>query len=192
MASQKILIVDDGKAIRMQVREMLPKGSFDVLEAQDGLEGLNLIRQERPNFVLLDFFMPRMNGWEVLQQIQSQPELQSIPLVVMSGRKEEVIEKVPDLFQYFEFIEKPFDQKALITAIKSSMLKAKARQPAAATPAKPIESKPASSGSDAAEIQALKAQIQALNSRTVKMQAEFEAMKKQMAQMMAFIKQKLK
>jgi CheY-like chemotaxis protein len=55
MASQKVLIVDDGKTIRMQVREMLPKGTFEVLEAKDGLEGLNLIRQERPNLILLDF-----------------------------------------------------------------------------------------------------------------------------------------
>ena len=44
MASQKILVIDDSKVIRMRVREMLPSGNIEVLEAKDGLEGLNLIR----------------------------------------------------------------------------------------------------------------------------------------------------
>ena len=124
MASQKVLIVDDSRAIRLQIRDMLPQGNFDVLEAKDGVEGIDLIRNQQPNLILLDFFMPRMNGWEVIQQVKDQPTLKAIPIVVMSGRKEEVIEKVPELFDYFEFIEKPFEQHALVGAIRSAMMKA--------------------------------------------------------------------
>jgi CheY-like chemotaxis protein len=189
MASQKVVIIDDGKTIRMQVRAMLPKGTFEVLEAQDGIEGLDIIRQERPNLILLDFFMPRMNGWEVLEQIQVQQELQTIPLVVMSGRKEEVTEKVPQLFESFEFLEKPFDQKTLIGAIKAAMAKAKKRQPLA-TPAKPVETVTAPISTGTNEIQLLKAEIKALNEKNVKMQAEVDGLKKQISQILAFIKQK--
>ena len=128
MASQKILIVDDSKAIRAQVREMLSKGNFEVAEAADGVEGLDFIRNQHPNLVLLDFFMPRMNGWEVLLRIQSLPDLQMIPIVVMTGRKIEVQEKVPELFKYFEFIEKPFDPRTLINAVRAAMAKAMSRQ----------------------------------------------------------------
>ncbi len=190
MASQKILIVDDGKTIRMQVRDMLPKNTFEVLEAQDGVEGLDMIRKERPNIVLLDFFMPRMNGWEVLEKLKANRELHAIPLVVMSGRKDEVTEKVPTLFESYEFIEKPFDQKALIGAIKSAMAKAKTRQAAAATASKPTEAAAAKSTAPAEGVQELKAQVQALIQKNAKMQAEIEAMKKQISQIMAFIKQK--
>ncbi|MBF2080297.1 MAG: response regulator, partial [Synechococcales cyanobacterium T60_A2020_003] len=61
MANQKILIVDDSKVIRMQVQEMLPKSNVEILEAKDGVEGMELVQQNHPNLILLDFFMPRMN-----------------------------------------------------------------------------------------------------------------------------------
>ncbi|HEY9596964.1 MAG TPA: response regulator, partial [Cyanophyceae cyanobacterium] len=111
MATHKILVIDDSKVIRMRVKEMLPSGNFEVLEAKDGIEGLNLIHQENPNLIMLDFLLPKMSGWEVFQQIQSHGELQAIPLVLMSGRKEEVTEKIPEPFEYFAFVEKPFEKK---------------------------------------------------------------------------------
>ncbi|MBD2096334.1 response regulator [Trichocoleus sp. FACHB-591] len=191
MASHKILVIDDSRVIRMRVRDMLPKGNFEVLEAKDGVEGLNLIRQERPNLIMLDFLLPRMSGWEVFQQIQNQSDLQSIPLVVMSGRREEVTEKIPEPFEFFEFIEKPFEQKELIEAIKASMAKAKlprvqAAAPTVATPAATTaNAAPAESGASAAE-------IQALNEKVAKMQAEIDGLKKQLTQIVTFIKQKLK
>ncbi len=179
MASHKIVVIDDSAVIRTMVRDMLPKGNFEVLEAKDGVQGINLIRQELPNLIMLDFLLPRMSGWEVFQQIQLQPELQSIPLVLMSGRKEEVAEKLQEPFEYFEFVQKPFDQKILITAIKMAMTKAK-RRPAAVVSAAP------------ATTDAAGADIQALNAKIAKMQAEIDALKKQQGQILAFIKQKLK
>ncbi|MFB2975071.1 response regulator [Microseira sp. BLCC-F43] len=195
MVANKILVIDDSLSVRKQVQAMLPKGNFQVLEAKDGQEGLKLINQERPNLIMLDFLMPKMNGLEVYKQLQSKPELQKIPLVIMSGRREEVLEKIPEpaFNKYFEFILKPFEQKDLIAGIQSAMKKAKlpreAPAPAAATapaaaPA-PAPAPAAADGAGAAEIQALKQQI-------AKMQAEIEALKKQQAQIMTFIKSKLK
>jgi len=90
VASHKILVIDDSRVIRMRVRDMLPQGNFDVIEAKDGVEGMEAIRDLRPNLIMLDFLLPRMSGWEVFQEIQAQPELQRIPLVLMSGGREEV------------------------------------------------------------------------------------------------------
>lgn len=182
MASHKVIVIDDSAVIRNMVRDMLPKGNFEVLEAKDGVQGITLIRQERPTLIMLDFLLPRMSGWEVYQQIQSQPELQTIPLVLMSGRKEEVEEKLQEPFEYFEFVQKPFDQKGLIDAIKTAMAKAK-RRPTPVAPVAPVAE--TTSGADAAE-------IAALNQKIVKMQAEIDGMKKQMGQLLAFVKQKLK
>ncbi len=192
MASHKILVIDDSKVIRMRVRDMLPKGNFEVLEAKDGVEGLNLIHQEHPSLIMLDFLLPKMSGWEVFQHIQSDATLQRIPLVLMSGRKEEVTEKLQEPFEFFEFIEKPFENKQLTDAIKSAMTKArlprtgKVAAPAAAAVAAPAAAAAATGGgADAAEVKALKEQV-------AKMQAEINALKKQTAQILAFIKQKLK
>ncbi len=183
MAGHKILVIDDRNVIRNMVRDMLPKGNFEVLEAKDGVQGLNLIQQERPNLIMLDFLLPKMSGWEVFQHIQTKPELQAIPLVLMSGRKEEVTEKLQEPFEYFEFVQKPFDQRVLIDAIKSAMAKAKRRPVAAVTAPSPVAAAAGTAGSTA--------DIQALNEKIAKMQAEIDGLKKQMSQLVAFIRQKL-
>ncbi len=188
MASHKILVIDDSKVIRMRVREMLPPGNFEVLEAKDGIEGLNLIRQERPNLIMLDFLLPKMSGWDVFQEIQTQSDLQTIPLVLMSGRKEEVAEKITEPFEYFAFVEKPFEKKQLVDAIKEAMGKAKKPRPVTAAPAAAVSSSAASIS--AASVPA--AEIEALNAKIAKMQAEIDGLKKQLTQIVTFIKQKLK
>jgi two-component system response regulator len=173
VSSNKILVIDDSRVIRMRVREMLPKGNFEILEAKDGVEGLTLIHQERPNLIMLDFLLPRKSGWEVFQEIQSQPDLQHIPLVMMSGRKEEVTEKIPEPFEYFEFIQKPFEQKELVDAIKAAM--AKARLPRATT-----SIADASSGD-----------LGALRTRVETLEAEVSVLKKQLNQVLTYIRQKM-
>lgn len=184
MASHKILVIDDSKVIRMRVRDMLPAGNFEVLEAKDGLEGLNLIRQEHPNLIMLDFLLPKMSGWDVFQHIQNHTDLQTIPLVLMSGRKEEVTEKIQEPFEYFAFVEKPFEKKQLVDAIKEAMQKAKLPRPT------PVGA--ASSAAATESTAAPAAEIEALNAKIAKMQAEIDGLKKQIGQIMAFIKQKLK
>ncbi|MDF5715497.1 MAG: response regulator [Rhizonema sp. NSF051] len=189
MASNNILVIDDTTVVRVKVREMLPPGNFQVLDAKDGLEGLNLIRKEKLSLIMLDFLLPKMSGWEVFQHIQSQPELKKIPLVIMSGRKEEVTEKIPEPFEHFEFLGKPFDQKQLISAIKLAMTKAK--NPRKET----LQTATVSSHNGSATLSAKdtsSVEISSLNEKIVKMQGEIDGLKKQLAQVVTFIKQKIK
>ncbi|HEY9828388.1 MAG TPA: response regulator [Stenomitos sp.] len=179
MAGHKILVIDDSKVIRMRVRDMLPEGDFEVLEAKDGLEGLNLIRQERPNLIMLDFLLPRLSGWEVFQELQQEEELKTIPLVIMSGRKEEVTDKLTEPFEFFEFIEKPFEKHQLQGAIKNAISKSKLPRLKVADPAKT----PTSSASPD--------EVQMLRDRVEKMEAEIVALKRAIGQLVAFVKQKL-
>jgi CheY-like chemotaxis protein len=184
VASHKILVIDDSRVIRMKVQDMLPKGNFEVLEAKDGIEGLQLLREQRPNLIMLDFMMPKMGGYEVFQQIQTDPSLLAIPLVIMSGRKEEVTDKLAEPFEYFEFIEKPFEQEQLMGAIKSAMMKARKRPASVAQPARAAAPAAAASGVDAAAIAALQTKVTTL-------EAEVVALKKQLTQVVNFVKQKL-
>ncbi len=157
---------------------MLPPGNFEVVEAKDGEEGLNKIRSENPSLIMLDFLLPKKSGWEVFQEINNDGNLRKIPLVVMSGRKEEVTEKIPEPFEFFDFIEKPFEKKQLIGAIKSAMAKAKKRPAGAAAP---TAAAAGGGGGDAA-----------LSAKVAKLESEVAALKQQVNKMMAFIKQKLK
>jgi CheY-like chemotaxis protein len=192
VASNKILVIDDTTVVRVKVREMLPPGNFEVIEAKDGLEGYNLMRKEKVSLIMLDFLLPKMSGWEVFQNIQAQPELRKIPLVVMSGRKEEVTEKLVEPFEYFEFLGKPFDQKQLIGAIKSAMVKSKIPRQDLNTPSattaiqKPVTATPIINTVDSS------ADISLLNDKIVKMQGEIDGLKKHLNQIVIFIKQKIK
>ncbi len=181
MASHKILVIDDSRVIRMRVRDMLPQGNFEVIEAKDGVEGMDAIRSQRPNLIMLDFLLPRMSGWEVFQAVQASTDYQSIPLVLMSGRKEEVTEKISEPFEFFEFIQKPFEQKELIEAIKAAMVKARKPRPMAAATA--TSSAPATADTG---------EIAALQQKVAKLEAEVVQLKGQTAKILAFIKQKLR
>lgn len=188
MAGRKILVIDDSKVIRVRVREMLPPGNFEVLEAKDGKEGLEFVQREKPSLIMLDFLLPKLSGWDVFRQIQADETLRRIPLVLMSGRKEEVTEKISEPFQYFEFIEKPFEKKQLIDAIKSAFQKATLPRPDLVTEKEPIPTPtqtPAATHDPSADIAALKAQM-------AKMQAEIEGLKKQVLQIKTYIQKKLK
>ena len=117
------------------------------------------------------------------QHIQQNPDLQKIPLVVMSGRKEEVVEKLPEPFEYFEFIPKPFEQKDLIGAIKSAMAKSKLpRKPAHVQTAIPAATVAVAAGT---------AETQVLTDKIATMQVEIERLKQQMAQVMSMLYQKV-
>ncbi|BAQ66769.1 response regulator [Geminocystis sp. NIES-3709] len=183
MANHKILVIDDSMVIRRTVKDMLPPGKFEVVEAKDGLLGMELIHSCNPHLIMLDFFLPKMSGWEVYQEIQKDPRLKAIPLLLMSGRKDEVTDKIPEPFEFFSFLEKPFDQKQLIQGIRDSMEKSK-KLAQFVVDSTPSETTTLGGGVSNAEIEQLKAKVANLES-------EVTQLKKQVNQLVTFIKKKL-
>jgi CheY-like chemotaxis protein len=115
MFQKRVLIIDDDTAIRIVVRISLSKvGGYDVLDASSGLEGLEIARQEHPDAILLDLAMPRMNGLEVLQQLQKNPLTQSIPVVLLTANADQVNRgEIVSPVGIVETIAKPFDALTL-------------------------------------------------------------------------------
>ena len=191
MAS-KILVIDDSRFVRGRIKEMLSADKFEILEAEDGLEGLNMIRQEHPKLILLDFRLPKVSGWEVFQEVKSDQKLKEIPLVLMSERKENFTEKISEPFEDFAFIEKPFNQKDLMDAMTSAMSKY-----TQAPVEKPPEADPVPDRND--EIDDIEKQIANMHDemkifkQQLKQQEdEMNAFKKELNQIVKFIQQKLK
>lgn len=90
--AQKILIIEDDKFLRQLVSRKLSKQDFEIAEAVDGESGLEKVKKEDPDLVLLDLILPGMDGFEVLSEIEEDPELSSIPVVILSnlGQKDEI------------------------------------------------------------------------------------------------------
>ena len=84
--SQTILIVDDEPSIRLLFRSALQSLPARILEADNGLEAMSLIEQEKPALVVTDYAMPDWDGLEVCHQIRKRPDLQHIKIVLITGQ----------------------------------------------------------------------------------------------------------
>ena len=84
----KVLVIDDEAPIRLLCRVNLEAEQIDVLEAEDGPEGLKLAKSERPDVILLDVMMPGLDGWEVLQCLLEDDQTREIPIVFLTARAE--------------------------------------------------------------------------------------------------------
>ncbi len=118
MTAKKVLVIDDSIMIRKMVKSIL-SGKYDVLEASDGKSGLDAARKIFPDLILLDFVMPKYNGYQTLQAIRRVEGLQNVPVIMISGLKEQVTEHVPEPFTEFDFLEKPFEADVLVARIQN-------------------------------------------------------------------------
>lgn len=88
----KILLVEDSKVVQQMYRNKLTFEQFNVLTADNGMEAIKILSQEKPDIILLDLMMPIMDGYKVLQVVKTDPRLANIPVLVFSakGQSEEV------------------------------------------------------------------------------------------------------
>jgi len=87
----KILICEDDKSLREMYQLRLSINGYDVVEAKDGEEGLDLAIKEKPDLILLDIMMPKMSGMDVLDILKSTPETKDIPVILLTALNEESI-----------------------------------------------------------------------------------------------------
>ena len=89
---KNILIVEDDKILRELISQKLQKEDYNISAAIDGEEGFKKVKEEKPDIVLLDLILPGIDGFEVLERIKQDPEINKIPVVILSnlGQKEEI------------------------------------------------------------------------------------------------------
>ncbi|EHJ48973.1 response regulator receiver protein [Solidesulfovibrio carbinoliphilus subsp. oakridgensis] len=109
----KILIVDDEVHIRMLLEQTLEELEEDcgveILSAQNGEEGLELIRSQKPDVVFLDIMMPKLNGYEVCQRVKEDPAITSIGIVLLTAKGQEVDRRQGLELGASRYMTKPFD-----------------------------------------------------------------------------------
>jgi DNA-binding response OmpR family regulator len=133
MAKQKIMIVDDDKNICELLRLYLEKEDFSTVLAYDGRQAVDSFDAEKPDLVLLDIMMPRMDGWEVCRRLR---EKSRVPVIMLSA-KGETFDKVLGLeLGADDYMIKPFDAKELVARVKAVLRRYKAASP------RPVEVQP--------------------------------------------------
>ncbi len=121
-ARRRVLLVDDSEQIRSILKSMLQASGFDVVEAENGAEGLRHLREDPAiGLVFLDMHMPRMDGLEVLRVIQAAPLLGKVPVVVMTGDSGQSGLDAKDLGAV-GVLQKPFRGDAVVRIAQSLCL----------------------------------------------------------------------
>jgi DNA-binding response OmpR family regulator len=115
-----ILIVEDDTILRDLISQKLKKENYDIVEAVDGEEGLKKAKEKKPDIILLDLILPGIDGFGVLEQIKKDPEIDKIPVVILSnlGQKEE-IEKGMSLGAADFLIKAHFTLSEIVEKIKT-------------------------------------------------------------------------
>lgn len=119
MTKQKILIIEDERALQEILQYNLEREGFEVSVASDGQDGLRRARSFEPDVVLLDLMLPIIDGLEVCRQLRADAKTQSIRILMLTARSEEVDEIVGFNMGADDYVTKPFKVKPLIHRIKA-------------------------------------------------------------------------
>ncbi len=114
-----VLVVDDEGEIRTSLRGVLSDEGLRVLEAEDGRRALTLVRSERPELVLLDVWMPEVDGIELLRSLQEEPDRPQVIMISGHGNIESAVQATK--LGAFDFIEKPFSIDALLRVVNRAL-----------------------------------------------------------------------
>ncbi len=115
-SSLPILVVDDDLAIRIMLETILEEEGYSVVLAPNGQEGLEIARKQPLSIILLDLMMPVLNGWQFLEVVKQSPDLQTLPILVLSASRE--VAKVSKEGAVKAFIPKPFEVDKLLNYIE--------------------------------------------------------------------------
>lgn len=117
----RVLIVEDEPNIVLSLEILLQRAGYETASSADGEAALELIRRTRPDVVLLDIMLPKLNGYEVCRVVKSDPTLSSIPVVMLTAKGQEV-----EILKGLElgasaYIAKPFGNAEVLEAVRAAL-----------------------------------------------------------------------
>ena len=118
MSKKRILIVEDEVQMVEMVKIRLETNGYDVLAAYDGEEGLDKARKEKPDLIILDLMLPKMDGYKVCGLLKKDARYSSIPVIMFTARAQEEDTKLGKELGADAYITKPFEPQILLSRIQ--------------------------------------------------------------------------
>ena len=118
---KKILLVDDSRTSLFMERMILRQGPYELVTANDGVEGVEQARAEAPDLILMDVVMPRMTGFEALRALRSEDSTRHIPVILVTTRGES--ENVEEGWEAgcSDYVNKPINPEELLAKVRSCL-----------------------------------------------------------------------
>ena len=114
----KILIIDDEQDIVELLSYNLEKEGFSIVKTYDGEAALELVRSQKPDLIILDLMLPKMNGIDVCRALRSNPETARLPIIMLTAKGDEVDKIIGLEIGADDYITKPFSVKELIARVR--------------------------------------------------------------------------
>jgi len=118
MDKKRILIVDDEEDILNLLRFRLEANNYEVLTASDGQEGLNKARTERPDLMILDLMLPKLDGYKVCRMLKFDKIYKAIPIIIFTAKAQQKDEELGKEIGADAYIAKPFEPEVLLEKMK--------------------------------------------------------------------------
>jgi two-component system alkaline phosphatase synthesis response regulator PhoP len=117
MDKKRILVVDDEAELVKAVQIRLEQTGYEALVAYDGHEGLEKAREEKPDLIILDLMLPKMDGYKVCSLLKADTRYHKIPIIIFTARAQESDKKMGEEVGADAYITKPFDHRILLDKI---------------------------------------------------------------------------
>ena len=114
-----ILVVEDQADNRQILRDLLTSGGFDMIEAENGADAITAAEANRPDLILMDIQLPILDGYEATRRIKADPDLKSIPIIVVTSYALSGDEDKARLAGCDDYVAKPFSPRELLAKIKA-------------------------------------------------------------------------
>lgn len=118
MSRGKVLVVDDEEYIQHILNFSFGAEGYEVITAADGEEAVSIARSEKPDIIVLDIMMPKMDGYEACKQIKADPQTQDIPVILLTAKGREVDRKLGAEAGADDYVVKPFSPGRLIERVE--------------------------------------------------------------------------
>jgi len=120
--AKKILLIEDEEIIINLLQRKLEKEGYEMRVARDGQEGLEKMKEAKPDLVLLDIIMPKMGGFEVMEEMQKEAELKKIPVIIISNSGQPVeLDRAKELGVRDWLIKTEFDPQEVLEKVKKQI-----------------------------------------------------------------------
>lgn len=113
MREKKILVVDDELFVRELIKIKLKLYGLEIIEGSNGFEAVDLALKEKPDLILLDLMMPKMDGFEACERLKADPKTAQIPIVILTARGEQVFRERGEAAGAVGIVTKPFSPQKL-------------------------------------------------------------------------------
>ena len=118
MSAKKILLVDDEPHIVIMLENRIKQAGYEIITASDGQLGLEKARKEKPDLIILDVMLPKLDGYKVCRMLKFDDKYKHIPIIMFTARAQEADRKMGEEVGADGYVTKPFEPQVLLNKIK--------------------------------------------------------------------------